>query len=251
MYPSYYWRHDEPEDRRGMREIQYIMGLYQFWDDLLERYPNLLIDNCASGGRRIDFEMSRRSVVLFRSDVAFRNPDATQCMTHALSHWLPYHGLGTVSSRPYEFRSGLGNVFVVAANVNAGCRRGSQMNRLLSQYRDIRDIFAGDYYPLLPYHLGDEECIAWQFDRPATGDGLIQVFRRDECELDRLPVKLRGLSEDSEYKVIDLDQPELPTQLTGRQLMNDGFIIPLPSKPYAALFRYHKIVNPIDTASSP
>jgi len=28
----------------------------------------LLIDNCASGGHRIDFEMLRRSVVLWRSD---------------------------------------------------------------------------------------------------------------------------------------------------------------------------------------
>ena len=27
-------------------------GLYAFWDELLARHPHLMIDNCASGGRR-------------------------------------------------------------------------------------------------------------------------------------------------------------------------------------------------------
>lgn len=32
-----------------MKEIRHIEGLYYFWDYLLSRFPNLLIDNCASG----------------------------------------------------------------------------------------------------------------------------------------------------------------------------------------------------------
>ena len=32
------------------------MGMYELWDRLLEKHPDLLIDNCASGGRRIDIE---------------------------------------------------------------------------------------------------------------------------------------------------------------------------------------------------
>jgi alpha-galactosidase len=52
MYPLEYWRNKEPADRQGMREIRYITGLYDFWDHLRLRHPRLLIDNCASGGRR-------------------------------------------------------------------------------------------------------------------------------------------------------------------------------------------------------
>ncbi len=57
----------DPE-RVGIGEIRYIEGLYRMWDDLLTTYPHLLIDNCASGGRRIDLETCSRSLPLWRSD---------------------------------------------------------------------------------------------------------------------------------------------------------------------------------------
>lgn len=34
-----------------MIEIRYIEGLYAYWDYLPDCFPNLLIDNCASGGQ--------------------------------------------------------------------------------------------------------------------------------------------------------------------------------------------------------
>lgn len=50
------WRTPDTVDRQGITEIRYIMGLYEFFDYLLQENPDLLIDNCAGGGRRIDFE---------------------------------------------------------------------------------------------------------------------------------------------------------------------------------------------------
>src|SRR5271157_6564807 len=41
-------------DRSGMAEIRYVEGLYKMWDEILQAFPHLYIDNCASGGRRID-----------------------------------------------------------------------------------------------------------------------------------------------------------------------------------------------------
>ena len=61
--PLGYWRHNDAEDRRGIHEIKHINGLYRLWDALLGRFPHLIIDNCASGGRRIDIEMLRRSIL--------------------------------------------------------------------------------------------------------------------------------------------------------------------------------------------
>ncbi len=55
-------------DRVGMAEIRYIEGLYRMWDDLRAAYPQLAIDDCASGGRRIDLETMSRSTPLWRSD---------------------------------------------------------------------------------------------------------------------------------------------------------------------------------------
>ena len=52
-----YWGHGEPDDRQGMNEIRYIVGLYEYFDALRSEHPHLSIDSSASGGRRIDFEM--------------------------------------------------------------------------------------------------------------------------------------------------------------------------------------------------
>ena len=60
--------------RAGLTEALYVEGLYTFWDDLLAAHPGLSIDNCASGGRRIDLETLRRSVPLWRSDFCWHDP---------------------------------------------------------------------------------------------------------------------------------------------------------------------------------
>ena len=66
--PLGFWRSKDEPDRRGITEIKHINGLYRLWDALLERFPHLIIDNCASGGRRIDIETLRRSIPLWRND---------------------------------------------------------------------------------------------------------------------------------------------------------------------------------------
>ena len=83
MYPLNYWQHNDTVDQQGITEIRYIMGLYGF-DHLLESHEKLTIDNCASGGRRIDFEMLRRSLLLWRSDLCWE-PVAQQSATYGLS----------------------------------------------------------------------------------------------------------------------------------------------------------------------
>ena len=75
------WCKNDAPDRLGITEIKHINGLYRLWDTLLEKYPNLLIDNCASGGRRIDIETLRRSIPLWRSDY--------QCRLVLQNRWHP------------------------------------------------------------------------------------------------------------------------------------------------------------------
>ena len=40
-------------DRVGIAEAKHITRLYQFLDDMRERFPDILQENCASGGRRL------------------------------------------------------------------------------------------------------------------------------------------------------------------------------------------------------
>ena len=84
------------------------MGLYKFWDMLLEKYPDLLIDNCASGGR-IDIETLKRAIPFFRSDYQCEfnpNPDVTQTHGTNISRYLPYTGCTSkVKNDTYAVRS--------------------------------------------------------------------------------------------------------------------------------------------------
>jgi hypothetical protein len=51
--------------------------------------PGLHIDNCASGGQRIDIEMMSRSFVIWRTDHGFVDTLAEQAQTQALAPWVP------------------------------------------------------------------------------------------------------------------------------------------------------------------
>ena len=70
MDPLPFWRQNDPPDRQGISEIRYVEGLYAMWDEMRARFPRMYLDDCASGGRRIDLEMVMRSVVQTRSDSA-------------------------------------------------------------------------------------------------------------------------------------------------------------------------------------
>ena len=94
LHPVQYWRHREADDRQGMNEIRYIMGPYEYFDALRGEHPHPIIDSSASGGRRIDFEMLRRTITFWRSDLTWV-PEPQQDMTAGLSYWVPFHGVGT------------------------------------------------------------------------------------------------------------------------------------------------------------
>ncbi len=67
-----FWQAWDTPDRVGISEMKYITGLYKFWDDLRAQNPGLQIDNCCSGGRRLDIEATSRSINLWRSDYCAR-----------------------------------------------------------------------------------------------------------------------------------------------------------------------------------
>ena len=74
-----------------MTEIRYIEGLVRHVGRACcGGILHLAIDNCASGGRRIDLETIGRSTALWRTDWPV---DAIhrQCHTFGLLAWVPLH----------------------------------------------------------------------------------------------------------------------------------------------------------------
>ena len=252
MDPLALWRANDTEDRQGITEIKHVTGYLAYWDELRRRHPDMLIDSCASGGRRNDVETMRRAVPLWRSDYAFE-PVGHQGMTYGISMWLPFHGTGTVAciNAPY-YGGGFTPVepYAFWSNVAPGLGCGVDMRvkeidyealrKLFNAWRSVNANYYGDFYPLTKYSLEKDAWIAWQFDRPEAGEGMIQVFRRDASIYVTARLPLKGLDADSEYDVKDVTTNESRT-LKGRELMDAGLPVQLPERPQAATFAYVKV----------
>ena len=200
MDPLPYWRVADEPDRQGIAEIRHIEGLYAFWDELLARHPGLIIDNCASGGRRLDLETISRSIPLWRTDYYLKN--ALQCHTYGFNLYLPCSS--TRSSREpaiYDFRSALSNGIVLDWNPYAADFPAEQAQRLIDEFKRLRPFFYGDFYPLTPHSIGDDVWMAYQFHREDLKQGMFLAFRRLNSSDLTACLKLRGLSPSARYEV--------------------------------------------------
>lgn len=239
MSPSFYWRRDEPADRQGIREIRYVEGLYAYLDALREGRPSLLIDTCASGGRRIDLEMMRRALVLTRSDYLW-DPTGQQCHTFGLAQWLPLTGIGAAETDVYKCRSGYGTHFVLAVDWYSDDESVWAAARArLEECRSLAPMFRKDFYALTPYSTGNDAWMVWQYHDAAQQAGLVQAFRREDCEADSVCCTLRGLDAASAYDVGNLDTNKT-VQFSGGDLLNAGLTVKLPEKPASAIFTYQE-----------
>lgn len=249
--PLEFWRAADAPDRQGITEIRWVEGLYAFWDGLFERYPGLIIDNCASGGRRIDLETLGRSTPFWRSDFP-GNVTAKQCHTYGLSFWVPLNATGAVTpgrDSNYAWRSTISSSVVINlfGNGDTGQTKPpandfpfAKVRGILQQYRQLQPYFLGDYYPLTAYSKATDAWLAWQFHRSDLGEGMVQAFRRELSVYEAGRFPLRGLEPDAKYAVTDLDAPT-PTEMTGRELMDEGLLVHLRDRPSAALITYKRL----------
>ncbi len=249
MDPLGYWRGADAADRQGISEIRHVANYLAYWDELRRRHPDMLIDSCASGGRRNDIETMRRAVPLWRSDYAFE-AIGHQCMMYGLSLWLPFHGTGTVFTRnasyygsghtpvePYAFWSNAGQSVGFGIDVRLKDLDYTAIRRLIAQWRRIAPNYYGDFYPLTPWTRDETAWMAWQFDRPESGEGMVQIFRRQNSFYESARFRLFGLDADAEYVVYNLDTGEQERH-SGRKLLTDGLPVALATKPGVAIMTY-------------
>ena len=213
--------------RKGIAENHYVTNLYRYLDTLLAVNPGLIIDNCASGGKRLDIEMSRRSVPLWRNDyncadeTGARKPDlleATQVNTYGLSAWLPLHGTGTGLPGEYADRSG-----ILPCAQQPG-------------YEDVRQYLTKNYFPLAYGGMNEKKLLAMQFGDEASGCALI--YRREKVKDDSWQLRLNGLDPQTTYAVSDYDAPGQVKTMTGEALMTEGLSVPFTEAPKCAIVLY-------------
>ncbi len=259
--PKAYWtaRDTALGRRSGTTEIKYITNLYHFFDELLERNPGLVIDNCASGGRRLDIEMMSRSLPLWRTDTSTKadkpqlsHVDGKRSINFNLTWWLPIHDGGypwcgngdpngdgiseDYSDFTYNMRAYMGAPGVVSSGI---LNQSDKLLSVLEQQRFCKQFMFDEYYMLsygvwydLQYIHEPKDMYqtnaAYQFYDSEKDGGYLVTF----CPLEGTKLTdtyyLRGLNPNTVYQVNHVDTG-VSVMKTGHELMTEGVTITYPS----------------------
>lgn len=233
----------EGEHRVGITEIRYITGLYAFFDRLYEEIPNLMIDNCASGGRRLDIEMMRRSVAYWPTDFLTKEgtvADDARNINYNLRWWLPVFGFSASREgrqNDYQLRS------MYAAGVSLGVNV-SDRSWYLSAMEDLlnfRSFLLDDYYILASGAEKDTYKLnaAYEFYDADSGEGRLLIFRPRNSETPVQTYFLKGLDAQATYTVTVSETGDT-LLMSGADLMEKGLAVTLNEPNTSSLISFAK-----------
>lgn len=253
IMPLHYWLQHEQPGRAGMMENAWIRGFYRFWDDLLERNPGIFIDTCASGGHRNDIEALRRSVPLHYTDLGYGIPGAKTGFQQTMYQWMPYFKEFPMAwdtpegIRPIRYARGMDTfawkcalapfLWLPYDRESFTDDEWAQARQQTAIWRENAQYLYGDFYELAPFGNTPDRWVAWQFDKPETGDGLLVLIRHADCMEESFTARLHNLDERAVYTLTDPESGETFTA-SGKTLA-DGLAVTLPKRA-GKFLRYQK-----------
>jgi len=243
---EHYWKAIDSDDRIGIAEIKHIMGFYRMYDALYEKYPGIIIDNCSSGGRRIDIETLKRSFMICRSDYQCRfdmNPEVMQVHSTNASKFLPYTGtFCKLKNDTYALRScyqsNIGFAYWNAIFQEMNDDELEWAKNIKAEFDSVYHYFAYDFYNHGSDRFDTTSWCIWQYNSPEENEGMIMAFRRSNSPFDRSVIELRGLDDDAKYEFCDLDS-KASFVMTGTDAKK--FIIEIANKYESKIITYRKV----------
>lgn len=243
--PAPVWQQHDSEGRTGFCENQYVMGYLALWDGIIEAFPSIWIDSCASGGGRNDLETMRRSVPLQISDYwdgglgdpSYDGYDERQATMLTVMQWFPYikywiFGDDSVGSLTYRARTCFTQCFPLSVNTMSKDTDWELVRKLVDEWRMVSSYCYDDFYPLTPWDNSTTAWRAYEYFDPDKNSGAAQVFRPSESKEDTKTIRLMGVKPDAVYHVYDTDGT-FDTTVTGQELLETGLTLTLPEARYA------------------
>jgi len=247
VYDEYIWNLSDEEGRTGYIENRYVQGYLAYWDALIELFPDMMLDSCASGGGRNDLETMRRSIPVHKSDYEYSAYDIKQSMHMSLFQWLPYFGTpivgwtSTLDVDMYGARSGYCAWLGLFYNVTNVKLDWAAIKQIANEWTYVKDFYYADYYPLTKWSNTEKDWRGWEFFDEDLNKGYLQFFRPAGNKDAEGTYKLYGLDPNVTYKLTDVDG-RCSTQATGKDLMETGFKVLLPEARTSALI-YIEAIN--------
>ena len=229
--------------------FDYMLGVYDFMERLVNRYPNILFETCSGGGGRFDAGMLYYSPQIWTSD----NTDAidrlriqygtsfgypVSCMGSHVSA-VPNHQTGRVTSMNTRGVVAMSGTF--GYELNLGYLSEEEKEAVRQQIITFRKheklIQQGRYYRLSnPY---EDALVAWEFISKDQTEVLMSAVAQEMHGYMLIPyVKFRGLKRGCMYQ-----DPATGKIYPADALIDMGLPV-IPSKEeYAATQMYLKIVE--------
>ena len=220
--------HDSESQGRVMHE--YILGVYQLYELLTSRFPEILFESCASGGARFDPGMMYYAPQCWTSD----DTDALERLKiqYGTSMVYPVSSLGAhvsaapnhqlLRNTPIETRANVAYFGTFGYELDLNKLNMDEQIKVKEQItfmKDYREIIQfGTFYRLKSPFEGNETV--WMVVSQDQNTAIIGYYRTlQEVNVGYRRVKLLGLDPDKEYHV-NLNN----TVHYGDELMNLGLI---------------------------
>ena len=227
-------------DDQGRVLYDYMLGLYDFLERLLERYPNLLLEGCSGGGGRFDAGMLYYSPQIWCSDntdaidrlriqygTSFGYPAST-VGSHVSA--VPNHQTGRVT--PLKTRAAVAMAGTFGYELDPNHMSQEEKEIVRKQIREYKKyaslIHNGRYYRLTdPF---TSPAAAWAFVAEDGSEVLLEaVCQEVHGNMTTNYIRLKGLVPGCFYR----DQ-ESGQVYPGDALMETGMPLPKPEEEYAA-----------------
>ena len=221
----------------------YVLGLYDFLERLVQRYPNLLIEGCSGGGGRFDAGMMYYTPQIWCSD----NTDAIDRLRiqYGTSFGYPVSVVGSHVSAVPNHQTGRKTPLHTRGVVAMSGTFGYELNLMKlseEEKQEIREQIAEykSYAPIIQnglyYRLSDpttEEICAWEFvhtDEKEQSKVLLNIVMQViHGNMTVNYVKFQGLEETAVYR-----EEKSGKRYTGAALMYGGMSLPIESGEYQA-----------------
>lgn len=217
------------------REIwhRYVLGVYEMQERLITDFPELLLENCSSGGARFDAGMLYYSPQIWTSDdtdaierLKIQNGTSLcfpcSCMGAHVSA-SPNHCVGRQT--PFKTRGHVAMVGTFGYELDTTKLSDNEKNAIKEQIEEFNKynplIRNGDFYRLAdPFKQSKYD--AWMFVSKDKSEALLEYVQvlKEPAVPPRL-LRFRGLDKNAVYI-----HEETGKRYSGAFLMNAGFIIP-------------------------
>lgn len=241
-----------PKALQSNLQVDFTLALEKILKRIRSKYPQVVIQLCASGGARLNYGFMPYFQEMWTSD----QTDAYHriliqwgSMNFYPSNMLAAH-VGSAYSKytqrlvPIKFR------FDVASM----CRLGMEMvpsklseterayaKRAIAEYKTIRPVVQqGDLYRLISPYEGDKNFTSLMYVNEAKEKAVVFTYRHLIWRETQMPIiRLQGLKADAKYRIREV-APEFENQpvalngkvVSGKILMQEGIVIPELSKWY-------------------